>query len=355
MKTSNDYQKIVPFIIFILALILLFKLVQPMITILLGSVLLAYVTFPIYNKISKKIRNKSFSIILSLFIIFIIILIPFAFIAFEVTKQGYHFYGSLSDTIEKGEVFGFGCISEDSKICSTINYFEKFSSEQLSASGLDKQLQKIKPILAEKITQFISSLPLIFAGIFLSLFIAYYILYDWKNILKKIIYILPVRTKTTNRLIKEFGNITYTVVYAQLFVALVQGTIGTIGFYIFGVPSPIFLGLAIAFCSLIPTMGTALIWGPASLFLILNGYFYHDNGILIRGIGLLLYGLLIIGTIDNILLAKIVHAKAKVSQIVIITGVIGGAVMFGIIGIFIGPIILPLLLTYFETFRERSV
>jgi predicted PurR-regulated permease PerM len=324
-----------------------------MITILLGSVLLAYISYPLYSKISKKIPNKSFSIILSLFIIFIIILIPFAFIAFEVTQQGYYFYDSLSNKIEKGEIFGFGCISADSKICSVLNYLEKFSSERLSVLGFDKQLQKLKPVLEEKITQFILSIPIIVAGVFLSLFIAYYILYDWENILKQIVYILPLRTKTTNRLVKEFGNITYTVVYAQLFVALIQGIIGALGFYIFGVPFPILLGIVVAFCSLIPTMGTAIVWGPAALFLIFNGYIYHDTWILVRGICLLIYGLLIIGTIDNILLAKIVHEKAKVSQIVIIVGVIGGAVMFGVIGIFIGPILLPLLITYFETFKER--
>ena len=75
--------------------------------------------------------------------------------------------------------------------------------------------------------------------------------------------------------------------------------------------------------------------------------------ILWKGFGLFLYGLAIVSTIDNILLAKIVKTKAKVSQIVVIIGVIGGASMFGIMGIFIGPILLPLLITYFETFKER--
>ena len=68
-----------------------------------------------------------------------------------------------------------------------------------------------------------------------------------------------------------------------------------------------------------------------------------------------LYGSLIISTIDNILLAKIVHTKAKVNPIIVIVGVIGGASLLGFVGIFIGPILLPLLITYFETFKERFV
>lgn len=353
MAIYNQYKKIVPFVLFIIALILLFVLVRPMITIILGSILLAYISYPLYEKIIKKIKNKSFSIILSLFIVVIIILIPFSFLAFEVTQQGYYLYSSLSNNVAKGALLGIGCTSADSKVCLLINQAEKFSLERLSSFGFDKQLQKLMLVLEEKITKFILSIPIIIACIFLTIVISYFILIDWENIMKKIIDLLPMRKKTVKKLIKEFGNVTHTVVYAQLFVALAQGVVGTIGFYIFGMPFPIILGVIVAFCALIPTIGTAIIWVPAALYLILSGYFIHDTWTLAKGICLFFYGLLIISTIDNFLLAKIVHAKAKVNQISVIVGVIGGASLFGIVGIFIGPILLPLLITYFETFKER--
>ena len=238
-------------------------------------------------------------------------------------------------------------------MCAILNQAEAFSSARLSKFGIDKQLQKIPPIIEQKVTQFIFSIPLILAEIFLTFILAYYILKDWESLLKQIGYILPVRTKTTHRLVKEFGSVTYTVVYAQLFVALIQGAVATIGFFIFGVPFPVILGILTAFCTLIPTAGTAIIWLPASLYLILNGYYSGNYWVLYKGIGMFIYSLFIINLIDNLLLAKIVHEKAKVSQMSIIIGVIGGAAMFGIMGIFIGPILLPLLITYFETFKER--
>jgi len=353
MKIDNQYQRIVPFIIFVLALVLLFMLVRPMITILLGSVLLAYISFPLHKKIFKKIPNKSFSIILSLLIIVIIILIPFAFLTFGITQQGFYFYNSLSDNLVKGTLFGFSCESTDSQVCLLLNQAEKFSVEQLSKFGFDKQIQKFLPILEEKITRFILSIPIIVAGIFITLVITFFILKDWENILRKIVGFFPMRKKTIERLIEEFGNITHTVIYAQLFVALVQGIVATVGFYILGVPFPLILGVVTAFCALIPAIGTAIIWLPASLYLIFMGYFSHDYWILGKGIALFFYGLLIISTIDNLLLAKIVRSKTKVNQITVIIGVIGGASLFGVVGIFIGPILLPLLITYFETFKER--
>lgn len=336
-----------------LALVLLFMLIRPTITILLGSVLLAYISFPLHKKIFKKIPNKPISIILSLLMIVIIILIPFAFLTFGIAQQGFYFYNSLSDNIEKGALLGYSCTGTDSKVCLLLNQAEKFSVEQLSKFGFDKQIQKFLPILEERITHFILSIPIIMAGIFLTLVITFFILKDWESILKKIVDFLPMRKKTIKRLIKEFGNITHTVIYAQLFVALVQGIVATVGFYILGVPFPLILGVVTAFCALIPAIGTAIIWLPASLYLILMGYFSQDYWILSKGIALFFYGFLIISTIDNFLLAKIVHTKTKVNQILVIIGVIGGASMFGIVGIFIGPILLPLLITYFETFKER--
>lgn len=286
-------------------------------------------------------------------IVFIIILIPFSFLAFEISQQGYQFYKSISSEAPKGAIFGLGCTSEDSKICLLLNQAEEFNTERLSALGFDEQMKKLLPAMENQITKFILGLPIIIAGMFLAIIIAYFILKEWECLLKKILDLIPMRGNTKKRLISEFGSIAYTVIYAQLFVALIQGVIGTIGFYIFGVPFPILLGILIAFAALIPNIGTSLVWIPASLYLMLVGYFSHNPWVLAKGIGLFFYGLLIISTIDNVLLAKIVHTKAKVNPIIVIIGVIGGASMFGIIGIFIGPILLPLLLTYFETFKER--
>jgi predicted PurR-regulated permease PerM len=352
---TDQYKKIAPFILFILALILLFFLVRPMITILLSSILLAYISFPLYKRIMKKIPNKSVSIALSLLIIVIIILIPFTFLTLGIAQQGFYFYNSLSDNIDKGALLNISCNSAESKVCLLINQAEKFSLERLSMFGFDKQLQNLLPILEEKITLFILSIPLIIAGTFITLVITFFILRDWKNILKKTTDLLPISKKAIKKLTKEFKQITHTVIYAQLFIALVQGTIGTIGYYIFGAPFPIILGVVTAFFALIPAVGTAVIWVPVSLYLMLSGYVTPDYEVLVKGVGLFLYGFLIISTIDNILLAKIVHSKAKVNQISVIIGVIGGAALFGLPGIFIGPILLPLLIIYFETFKKKSI
>jgi predicted PurR-regulated permease PerM len=350
---NNQYEKIVPFVIFLLALFLFFKIIEPMITIFLSSILITYMFYPLYKKVRKRMPNQFLSIILTILVIVIVLLLPFSYMVLEVTQQSFEFYNSLSSNIAKGALFGFGCTSADSKICSLINNIEKFSAQSLSGMGFDTQLQKLLPRLQELLTNYLIEIPLaILDGVFI-LFISYFLFKDGEKIIQNIAGWLPIRKKTIKKLMDQFEKVTYAVVFGQLVVALAQGFVAIIGFYIFGVPFPIFLGVMTAFFSLIPPVGTAVIWLPASLYMVMTGYFTNDYITLSKGIGLFVYGLFIISTIDEILRVKIIQAKADVHPIIVIAGVVGGVNLFGVIGLFLGPILLPLLITYFETFRER--
>jgi len=350
---NNQYEKIVPFIIFLLAMFLLFKIIEPMITIFLGSILITYISYPLYKRVRKRISNQSISIILTILVIVIVLLLPFSYVVFEVTQQSFEFYNSLSSNIAKGALFGIGCTSADSKICFLINNIEKFSAQSLSKIGFDKQLQNLLPRLEEMLTNYFIEIPLAILNGGFILFISYFLFKDGEKIKQKIVGWLPIRIKTIKKLIDQFEKVTYAVVFGQLFVALADGVAAIIGFYVFGVPLPMFWGVITAFFALIPPVGTAVIWVPVSFYMVLNGYFTNDYITLSKGIGLFVYGVLILTTIDNILRVKIIQAKANVHPLIVIAGVIGGVNLFGVVGLFLGPILLSLLMIYFETFRER--
>lgn len=351
---NNQYEKIIPFVIFLLALFLFFKIIEPMITIFLGGILITYMFYPLYKIIKKRISNQPISIILTMLVIVIILLLPFSYIVFEVTQQGFEFYNSLSSNIAKGALFGLGCTSADSKICFIINNIEKFSAQSLSTMGFDKHLQKLLQYLEDILTNYFIKVPLAILNGGFILFISYFLFKDGEKMTQKIIDWLPIRKKTIEKLMDQFEKVTYAVVFGSLFVALAQGVAAVIGFYVFGVPLPIFWGVLTAFFALIPPVGTAIIWVPTSLYMVLTGYFTNDYITLSKGIGLFIYGVLILSTIDNILRIKMIQAKANIHPIIVITGVIGGVNLFGVIGLFLGPILLPLLITYFDTFRERK-
>jgi predicted PurR-regulated permease PerM len=279
--------------------------------------------------------------------------LPFSYIVVQVTQQSFEFYNSLSSNIAKGTIFGLGCSSADSMVCSLINDIEEFSTRSLSKIGFDKKLQEFLPLLQDIVTRYLIEIPLAILNGGFILFISYFLFKDGEQIIQKMAAWLPIRKIAFKKLVDQFERVTYAVVFGQLFVAFSQGFFAIIGFYIFGVPLPIFLGVLTAFCSLIPAVGTAIIWVPASLYMIMIGYFTQNYIILSKGIWLFVYGTLIISTIDNILRIKIMQSRADVHPIITIVGVIGGVNLFGVMGLFLGPILLPLIITYFETFRER--
>jgi predicted PurR-regulated permease PerM len=351
--SNNSYENIIPFLIFFLALFLFFKIIEPMITIFLSSILITYIFYPLYKKIRKRISNRFLSIILTLLVIVIIFSLPFFYIISQVTQQSFEFYNSLSSNIAKGTIFGLGCRSADSDICSLINDIEEVSTQSLSKIGFDKYLQKMLPLLQEMAARYLIEIPLaVINGVFV-LFISYFLFKDGKEIAQRIEGLLPIRKRILEKLVDQFEKVTYAVVFGQLFVALSQGFLATVGFYIFGVPLPIFLGVLTAFCALIPVVGTSVIWVPASLYMILIGYFTQNYNILSKGVWLFVYGILAISAIDNLLRIKIMQSRADVYPIITIIGVVGGVNLFGTAGLFLGPILLPLIITYFETFKER--
>src|SRR5665648_133072 len=352
-SVNNQYDKIVPFVIFLLALFLFFKIIESMITIFLSSILITYIFYPFYKKVRARIPNQFLSIILTILVIAIIFLLPFSYVVFEVTQQSFEFYNSLSSNIAEGALFGFGCISDNSRICFIINNVEKFSAQSLSKIGFDTHLQKLLLRLEVTLTNYLIEIPLAILNGGFILFISYFLFKDGAKILPKIVDWLPMRKKTILTLTDKFIIVTHAVVFGQLFVAFAQGAVAVIGFYVFGVPLPFLFGVLVAFCALIPAVGAAIIWLPVSLYLVLNGYLAQDYITIAKGLGLFVYGVLIISTIDNILRIKIIEVKADVHPLLVIAGVIGGVNLFGVIGLFLGPILLPLLITYFEAFKER--
>lgn len=156
-------------------------------------------------------------------------------------------------------------------------------------------------------------------------------------------------------ILSRLSEIVHGVVYGYLMIALIQGGLGALGFFIFGVTSPIFWGLIMALFALIPILGTGVVWIPASLILFFDGMIQSSNWLMFKGVGLFLYGILIISTIDNILKPKLISEKAKVHPVIIMIGVFGGLLLFGPLGVIIGPLVLAMTQVVFETYLNKKV
>jgi len=339
---SNNTQ----LFLFILAIVLFYLLLKPLVTVFLTSIILTYVFYPVYKKLKKRLKYDALSIFATLILIIVIFLIPMVFIATNIPGQIAHIYDFAKENIIGKDLFACGDteskICEISKIVLGIEFLE-----------IDSIINNIFKNIAKFAGNIVASIPNIVMGIGFALFISYFLIKDGKKLVDNFVQIIPLNKNSSNKLVEQFGRVTHSVVFAHLIVAIAQGVIGTIGFFIFGVPSPLFWGVIMSIFALLPVIGPAIIWVPASIFIIINGLIFNSYSIVGRGVGLLLFGVFIISTADNILRVKLVGDSGEVHPLTVLIGLIGGVNLFGLTGIFIGPILLSLLVTYLRDFSRR--
>ena len=144
-------------------------------------------------------------------------------------------------------------------------------------------------------------------------------------------------------LLSRFVRVTKATLKGTFLIGLIQGVMGAVAMAIAGIPNVFFWGLVMVVLSVIPALGPALVWLPASIILIVQGN-------TLSGILLMVFGIVVIGNIDNLLRPKLVGKDAQMPDLMILFGTLGGLAMFGMAGIIIGPIIAALFMTLWEIY-----
>ena len=353
--------EIKPFYVLAVALLSLSILIlHPFINVLLTAGIISYISYPLHRWIYKTMRKKAISALVTTSIIVLIISIPSTFAITALLNEIPGVYGEafkihnsldqflLTDTEQCG----------GNSVCEFLKGFVNdtgLTDSRFASLISDAIEQAIRNVIREA-ASYLASFPYLMAGVFISLFLTYYLLKDGSRMVSYARSILPIKTEDQTTLIRRFNEVTYAVVYGNVIVAIVQGMLTSIGFFIFGVPSPILWGIVTVFASLIPFLGTYVVWLPAAVFLMVQGY-SSGNGLgFLLAVGLFFYGMLIISGVDNILKPKIIGGRANLHPALVLLGVIGGLSAFGLIGIIIGPVIIALATTTVQMMaHQRNV
>ncbi len=158
--------------------------------------------------------------------------------------------------------------------------------------------------------------------------------------------ISPLRTQQEKILIKEFISISKATLKGTVVIGAIQGVLGGLLFVFTGVPSPITWGVVMVVLSIIPVVGSWLVWIPVGVGMILSGSF-------VQGVVILLFGALIISSIDNILRPKLVGRDSQMHPLFVLFATLGGIISFGVIGFIIGPIIVALFLALLRMYEQE--
>jgi len=187
------------------------------------------------------------------------------------------------------------------------------------------------------------------AGFLLSMFVMFYAMFfflrDGRKIMERFLYYIPMQDDERDALVERFMSITKATVKGTLLIGLIQGTLGGIAFYFAGIDGSTFWGAVMVVLSVIPGIGAALVWMP----FVISMYFSGDP---LTATLLLLWCAGVVGTVDNVLRPRLVGRDARMPDLLILIGTIGGLYLFGPIGLALGPVICGLFLTALDFYAD---
>ncbi len=326
IKGHSKYFFLASFVILVLIALVI---IWPFFTTILGSMIITYIFYPLYNRLLLFTKNKNLAAFVMSVFILILLTFPAIILANTLIRESaglFYFIRNVNVGVEE----------------FTNTYLFKYLSENVDLTSYIKSaLNTFSIEILQRTDNFIFELPSKALNFFVMFFVMFFLFKDGKHLVEKIKNELPLREKYKQDLSRKFSDTIYATVYGVLGAAFLQGTFALIGYFIFQANSPLFLAFLTFISALLPFIGSALIWLPVSILKLISG----DN---FNGIGLIIYGILVISSIDNIIKPMIMGKKSKMHPALALLGILGGLQVFGIIGIVIGPLSMAILVVFFD-------
>jgi len=339
------------FMLMALFLILCYGMVKSYLNPVILAFLLSIMVNPAYLRLKKKLGGRgNIAAILSCILLTLVIVIPFVLISSAVIRQGIVSFNAINawiaaDNIERlsqtpmiSEIIAFtqrqltGNLLQGIDFKAMILKFTSFSGEFLMKQGGD----------------LIGNISSVTGKFFLMLFVFFFVVQDQKKIFTTIFHLIPMSFAHEEILVRKINAVAKSALLGTLVTSATQGFAGGIAFTICGLPG-FFWGTVMAFASLIPLVGTALIWLPAAVFLFISGSVKS-------GIFLIIWSVVIVGMIDNLMRPLFMRGSADMSTLLIFFSILGGISSFGLIGLLYGPLIfgITLVLLYIYDLEFHS-
>lgn len=346
-------KRFIPQLFFLLLLLgvslLFFGLIQNFLMTTFWAIILAIIFRKTHERIEEKLNGRNnLAAILTLLIIVLVVVLPLTMIASALVNESVRFYEQL----QSGELKLDTLITwVEQRIPIVDEYMQEvgMSFEQIKESIREAAITATQMLAnrAFNITQDVLSLVVNF---FLMLYLLFFFLKDGKEIIRLAVEAFPMGDEREYQLLHRFANVARATLKGSLIVAVVQGTIGGILFWAVGIEGSVFWGTVMTVLSLLPAVGSALVWAPAAVI-------FFINGSILKGIVVVLVGVLVIGLVDNILRPILVGRDTKLPDYLILLSTLGGITWFGISGFVIGPCIAALFITCWDIFgtEQREV
>lgn len=332
---ERDIKRYSAILLIVLLAVVSFIIVRPIALSIATGLLLAYIFYPIYRYIFKFFRERTTTALAVSVLIVLIILIPLWFLIPIVMRQVFDTF-SFFQTLD---------------VPRFVRQIIPTSSAQLQidiTTAIVSFIGKITTSSLSGLSTFLIDLPSVILHFTIVIFVFFFGMRDGDKLKTYVAELSPLKKEKGVMLARQFKQITNSVIYGNFIIGVVQGLLTGIGLLIFGVPNAFVLTLVAIIAAILPVLGAWLVWIPAALYLFSTG----KTGV---AIGFTIYSLVIVSTIDNIMRPYLVARNTKSSSVVVLIGMLGGLMVFGVMGLLIGPLVLEYLLLFLEAYRNKTL
>ena len=323
-----------------------FTLIQPYYSAIIWAVILALIFYPLRTKLTVLLRGRNgiaslITVLLICILVFIPMMIVLSSLAVEINALYQRLQTNATD-LPQLLSNGIAHLPEWAKHALRENNFDSVDAIREKLSGVALSVGRYLAGSAVIIGKGTLGLTISFS---LMVYLLFFLLKDGAALVKKIYEVMPLSAKIKRRLFLKFAGVARATVKGTLVVAIAQGALGGIGFWFAGLSGSLLWGALMAFLSLIPAVGTALIWIPAVIFL-------YSTGELLTATLLTLYFVIVVGLADNLLRPLLVGKDTRMPDYLILLTTLGGLQFFGINGFVLGPLIAGLFISSWNLLAE---
>jgi predicted PurR-regulated permease PerM len=314
-------------------------MLRPFVDVLGWAAVLVIVFYPLHQRLAAKLRRPGASALASSLLVLMVFVVPLIFLVITLANEVAGAARSLPGFLEaQAPLTKRVSVWLHDRLLVDSARSQAFIVEQLNNMGA--------ALLGQSVGLIGGIIGAIFKAFFV-IFTMYYLFRDGDRFVRSLPGILPFERSQSEALINRVNEVVGAGVYGVVSIAMIQGALSGLAFWILGVPSPILWAVVTAFICMIPVAGSFLVWLPASIFLIAAGQWG-------KGIALVLWGALVVSTVDNFLRPRLIKNQTKLHELFIFFSVLGGLRLFGLLGIVLGPVILAITLGLLETFSRHK-
>jgi len=344
LPTAPWFRRLVVSALILGIVLLTFTVLQPFIVPLIWGGILAYVSWPLNQRLLKALNGRTgLTALLTTLIVTALIIIPLAWLVLMLRAEGLSAYEQVQTFL-----FSHPTLPPALRDLPWIGAWAQHTLEQLSAdpTTIKEQVVVMVEQSSVEVSRLIGGVGRNAAKLFFAVLSLYFLLRDGPRVLRETGAVLEgIMGPRAHHYLVAVGDTTQAVVYALILGAIAQGVVAGIGYWIFGVQAPVLLGAATVLIALIP-FGAPLVWGALATWLMITGHLWS-------GIGLLLWGAILVSWVDNIVRPLVISNATQMPFLLVVFGVLGGVLAFGLVGLFIGPVLLAVSLAIWREWLEE--